>query len=81
MASEMVGNEQCFLLRKLLYLQQERRHVAERAGQRGSENEGISTPKQLSLLLLKGDARACAHSPQKMVPITITQRCGLLGAR
>ncbi|GHO63394.1 hypothetical protein KSC_022860 [Ktedonobacter sp. SOSP1-52] len=58
MASEMVGDEQCFLLRKLLYLQQKRQNVSERAGQRGSENEGISTPKQLSLVLLKGDTRA-----------------------
>lgn len=37
MASEMVGDGQCFLLRKLLYLQQERRNVSERAGKRGSE--------------------------------------------
>ena len=54
----MVGDEQCFLLHTLLYLQQKRQNVSERAGQRGCENEGISTPKQLSLSLLKGDTRA-----------------------
>jgi len=39
MASEMASDEQCFLLRRLLYLQQWRRSDLERAGNRGSEEE------------------------------------------